>query len=90
LNLDTFKATPLWEERRSGEQLAVNPKHRDYPCILAEALDVIFASGFDMQAASNTLQISATQLLKIVSHDNTALTWLNNERKERGIPTLKT
>jgi hypothetical protein len=90
LDLDTFKATSLWESRRSGEQLAINPKHRDYPCILAEALDVIFACEFDMKVAANTLQVSATQLLKIISHSNAALTWLNNERKERGLSALKT
>ena len=90
LALDTYKCTELWEGRRSGEQLAINPKHRDYPCILAEALDVIFTSEFNMNGAATTLQISATQLLKIVAHDNDALKWLNDERKECGLSVLKT
>ncbi len=90
LVLDGYKCTELWDERRTGEKLAINPKHRDYPCILAEALDVIFASEFDMSSAADTLQISPTQLLKIVSHDNDALKWLNDERKERGLSRLKT
>ncbi|MAI67907.1 MAG: peptide chain release factor-like protein [Phycisphaerae bacterium] len=88
--IDAFKASLLWEERRNGDQLGINPKHRDYPCILAEALDVVFACDFNMPTAAEKLQISATQLLKIVAHDNAAITWLNEQRKERGLSALQT
>jgi hypothetical protein len=90
LDLTVFSNSDLWEERRSGNTFAISPKHSDYPCILAESLDVILASDFDMQTAANALQISATQILKIVSHDTAALTWLNQQRKERGLSALKT
>jgi hypothetical protein len=89
ITLDTFKATALWEERRNGDQISINPKHRDYPCILAEALDLVLATDFDMQASAKKLQISATQLLKVVTHDNAAITWLNEQRKERGLSALR-
>tara|TARA_X000001036_G_scaffold28462_2_gene23490 strand:+ start:1358 stop:1960 length:603 start_codon:yes stop_codon:yes gene_type:complete len=88
--IDAFKASLLWEERRNGDQLGINPKHRDYPCILAEALDVVFACDFNMPTAAEKLQISATQLLKIAAHDNAAITWLNEQRKERGLSALQT
>ena len=89
ISLEQFVSTPLWEERRSGNQLAINPKHRDYPCILAEALDVAFASEFDMRIAADTAQISSTQLLKIITHEPAAFVWLNEQRKERGLSALK-
>jgi len=89
ISLEQFVSTPLWEERRSGNQLAINPKHRDYPCILAEALDVAFASEFDMRIAADTSQISSTQLLKIITHEPAAFVWLNEQRKERGLSALK-
>jgi hypothetical protein len=89
LDLSTFKNSALWEERRSGDTLAINPKHNDYPCILAETLDVVFAADYDMQTAASTLQITATQIVKIVSHDSAAFTWLNEQRKERGLSALK-
>ena len=89
ISLEQFVSTPLWEERRSGNQLAINPKHRDYPCILAEALDVAFASEFDMRIAADTSQISSTQLLKIITHEPAAFVWLNKQRKERGLSALK-
>ena len=58
--------------------------------ILAETLDVILASDFEMSIAATTLEISATQLVKIIAHDNAALKWLNDARKDRGLSTLKT
>ncbi len=89
ISISTYTVSELWESRRTGEQFAINPKHRDYPCILAEALDVVFVYEFDMKAAAEKLQISATQLLKIVAHDSAALTWLNEQRKERGLSALR-
>ena len=86
---NTYTPSELWESRRTGEQFAINPKHRDYPCILAEALDVVFAYEFDMKASAEKLQISATQLLKIIVHENAAYAWLNEQRKERGLSALR-
>lgn len=85
-----YKPSELWEARRQGDQFAINPKHSDYPNVLAEALDVLLACDFDQGVAAEVLQISSTQLLKIIGHDKAALTWLNNQRKERGLSTLKT
>lgn len=88
IDLDTYKSTDLWEERRQGDQFPINPKHRDYPDVLAEALDIIFTCEFDQTTAAGMLQISSSQLLKIVSHDKEALTWLNDQRKARGVSPL--
>ena len=90
IDIGTYSTSELWESRRKDEQLAINPKHSDYPNILAEALDIIHACEFDMSAAATLLKISATQLLKIVSHDKAALAWLHDERKERGLSALRT
>lgn len=89
ITTSTYTTSELWESRRKGEQIAINHKHRDYPCLLAEALDVVFAYEFDMKAAAEKLQISATQLLKVISHENAAYTWLNEQRKERGLSALQ-
>lgn len=88
ISLDSYKPSALWEERRQGSQFPINPKHRDYPHVLAEALDIIFTSDFDQSAAAETLHISSSQLLKIISHEKAALTWLNDQRKERGLSPL--
>ena len=86
---DSFESSSLWEERRNGDQFPINPKHRDYPHVLAEALDVLLACDFDQVKAAEVLQISPTQFIKLVGHDKAALTWVNNQRTDRGFCTLK-
>jgi hypothetical protein len=89
IDVDCYTPTELWVSRRQGDQLPINPKHGDYSAILAETLDVILASVFDMSKTSEVLQVSKTQLLKIVSNDKAALTWLNEQRKEHGLKPLQ-
>ncbi len=89
IDIDSYTPTELWESRRQGDRLPINPKHGDYSAILAETLDVLLACDFDMSNASEVLQVSKTQLLKIVSSDKVAFTWLNEQRKERGLKPLQ-
>ena len=86
--IETYTPTNLWESRRQGDQLPINPKHGDYSAILAETLDVILATDFEMSRASDILKVSNSQLLKIVSHDKAAMTWFNDQRKERDLKPL--
>ncbi len=90
ITADSYSPTELWESRRQGTQLPINPKHSDYSAILAETLDVILACDFEMGEAATVLHVTPTQLIKIIGNDKTALTWLNNQRKERDLSPLKT
>ena len=38
---DGHRPSELWSRRRQGTRLPVNPRHADYPALLAEALDLI-------------------------------------------------
>ena len=84
----SFIPSQLWENRRQGDKLPINPKHSDYPAVLAEALDVIYAFDVNIPNAAKALEISSSQLVKIVSGDKTDLTWVNNQRKERDLKPL--
>jgi hypothetical protein len=90
VTLDSYAPTELWENRRQGNQLPINPKHSDYSPILAETLDVLLAADLEMSRASEVLQVSGTQLVKLISNDKVALTWLNAQREERGLKPLQT
>ena len=35
--------SPLWLTRCQGGKIVISPRHEDFPAILAEALDVLFA-----------------------------------------------
>ena len=65
-------------------QLEINPEHHDYPALLAEALDVIGACGWDAKTASLRLECSATQLVKLAKAHPPALAMWNREREGLG------
>ncbi|MCK4872543.1 MAG: peptide chain release factor-like protein [Phycisphaerales bacterium] len=56
----------LWKSRCRKGQLAINPKHRDYPALLAEALDVLASIGWDPKKAAVRLDVTPSQLIKLV------------------------
>jgi hypothetical protein len=83
------KPSELWERRRQGAQMSINPNNRDYPALLAEAMDVIWARKFDVAGAAGLLGITMSQLAKLVRHERHAFTLLNQGRTDRGLPALK-
>ncbi|MCC6660217.1 MAG: peptide chain release factor-like protein [Phycisphaerales bacterium] len=58
--------SPMWLARSRGGRIACNPEHRDYPAMLAEALDMIEGSGGDTRAAAVRLGTTRTQLVRFV------------------------
>ena len=84
-----WKSSEIWSKRQQGNQLPINPKHRDYPHLLAEVLDLLFAFDFDLAATAERASISSSQFVKLICHDKLAFVWVNNQRKERGLHPLK-
>ncbi|MEE2907452.1 MAG: peptide chain release factor-like protein [Planctomycetota bacterium] len=83
------KPSELWTVRRQGRSISVNPMHADYPALLAEALDVIVARRYDVAGAAGVLDISMSQLAKLVRHDKRAFAMINRGREAQGLPRLK-
>jgi hypothetical protein len=86
---ERHRASPLWQQRRQGRQMSINPRHGDYPALLAEALDVIVARGFDVAGAAGVLGLSMSQLARLVRHERQAFALVNQGRRSRGLPALK-
>ena len=78
----------LWRERCRGGRIVVNPKHRDYPSLLAEAMDLIEACGHDMKTAGVRLECTASQLARLLRHHPPALGSVNERRKALGLRPL--
>ncbi|MHC4826593.1 MAG: peptide chain release factor family protein [Planctomycetota bacterium] len=89
VNPKRYEASELWRQRRQGEKLPVNPRHKDYAALLAEALDVVAACSFDVGGAAGVLGVTMSQLARLVRHDRHAFAWLNEGRRTRGLPALK-
>ncbi len=70
-------------------RISVNTEHRDYPSLLAEAMDAIEACDYDMKRAGMRLETSTAQLIKLVREHKPALARLNAQRAERGLPTVR-
>lgn len=76
--------SPMWRSRVDGGRIACNERHRDYPAMLAEALDVVHAAGLDLHRAALRLACSSSQLLKLIAKQPGALAALNAARQARG------
>lgn len=79
----------LWLSRVRGGRIAVNPEHRDFPTLLAEAMDAIAACAWDVRAAAAHLGVSATQIVRFVGEHPAALVAVNRRRAELGLPALR-
>lgn len=79
----------LWTQRRSGTRIRCNPAHHDFPALLAEALDVAHAVGWEPRAAGEHLGVSASQLIKLVKQHPPALAIWNSARAEAGLNPLR-
>jgi hypothetical protein len=80
--------SPLWRGRVAAGRLSINPDHDDFPALLAEALDAVAAAEYDVAAAAERLEITASQLTRFLKHEPQAWTRFNNHRREHGLRTL--
>ncbi len=78
-----------WLRRMKGGISKVNPDNADFPALLALALDTIYSADLRMADAARALQVTATQLTRLVAAAPTAFADLNRSRKERGLRALQ-
>jgi hypothetical protein len=78
----------IWKSRAANQRIRVAVDHEDFPAVIAEALDFLEAEGFDPVAAARRLEVSSSQLLKLVGSEPAAWTWLRRKRAESGLPPL--
>lgn len=72
-----------------GGRIACSADHHDMPALIAEALDVIADAGWDVKTAAIRLEVSSTQLVRLLKDHPPALERLNRERMGRGDHPLK-
>lgn len=78
----------LWQSRMVGGRLAINPKHDDFPTILAEAMDVMVEERFDLSRTAELLEISMSQLIKFLKKGPAAWGSVCEGRRQRGLRPL--
>lgn len=78
-----------WKARTRSGRIVVSEKHKEFPAMLAEALDVLEACDYDLRQAAIRLDVSATQFIRLLSRHPPALAKLNEAREARGERPLK-
>jgi len=79
----------LWRSRCRGGRINVGRQHFDFACLLAEALDQIESTDFQLAAAAERLGCSTTQLIKLIKMEDKALMLVNRRRQQAGHGRLK-
>lgn len=78
-----------WRARVKDGKLSLNPRHHDFPAMLAEALDMVIDSRLDLAKSARRLDITTSQLLKLLRHEPRALEQVNQARQKRKLRPLK-
>ena len=78
-----------WLSRVGGGRIAISPQHDDFPALLAEALDVLAASGMDLQRSAASLHCTPSQLTKFLQLESRAMTQVNARRSQLGLRPLR-
>jgi len=81
--------TELWMARCTKGRIACNREHADFPAMLSEAMDVLFACGLDAKKAATRLGCSSSQLVRLIAKHTPAIRRLNRDRRERGMHALR-
>ena len=79
----------LWRGRVLSGKLKVNVNHEDFPALMAEALDWVFAFELNLASAGNKLGLSTSQLVKFLKLSPEAWQNVQQKRHDRGLPRLK-
>ncbi len=79
----------LFRSRCRGGKIAINTKHHDYPAILAEAIDIIEQKHYKIDKAAIVLDLTMSQLVKLIAKEPAALAMVNRKRVERKMRPLK-
>lgn len=80
--------SPLWQSRVRGGRIAVSPEHRDYPTLVAEAMDQLAVAGWQPGTAAERLGVSSSQLVRLLGKNPAALVAFNRARATVGLRPL--
>jgi RF-1 domain len=78
----------LWLSRLKSGRIEVSQSHEDFPALLAEALDTISACAADVKVAAESLQSTASQLIKFLRQEPRALQLVNEWREAKNLHRL--
>jgi hypothetical protein len=85
---DPAGPSALWKARSTGGRIVVAITHDDYPALVAEALDRLQATGWNLPLATLALGVTPSQLTRLFRRQPAAWTMLARQRAAAGLPPL--
>jgi len=82
-------ALAIWKKYCRNGRLQISENNWDWPCLLSILLDTLALENWDVQAASIVLEVSSSQLVKLLKKEPLALIRLNEERAACGKNALR-
>ena len=82
-------ALEVWKKYCRHGRLQISENNWDWPSLLSILLDVLACEDWDVQTASLVLEVSSSQLIKLLKKEPAALIRLNEERATRGKHALR-
>lgn len=79
----------LWRSRVKNRRINVSPTHPDFPVLLHLALDLVADKDNDLAAAADGLEISTSQLIKLLKANPQVFNHVQQIRKSRNLHPLK-
>ncbi len=80
---------PVWQQHLRAGKIHLRGDHHNFPTILADALDVIFAERLDVRRASERLGCTPSQLVKLLQMEPRGLQLVNQQREQAGLHCLR-
>jgi hypothetical protein len=84
VELSGFQPSLVWMDYCRSQRLRISEGNEYFPALLAEAMDVLSANDWDPALSAKCLNVSATQLVRLLSQYPAALDALNQELVARG------
>lgn len=84
-----YQPSEAWLRRIRKGRISVNPRHLDFPALLAEVLDRLQLDEDSIEQTAEAFRISKTQLIRFLANDSHALHALNERRKALGQRPLR-
>lgn len=85
---EKIERSEIWQKRKQGRKISINPAHADFPAMLADLLDCLAAANWDHKQTAQMLQLSTSQLIKFLKKEPPALAMLNEHRQKQGLNPL--
>ena len=83
-----IQPSELWRSRCRNQRIQVSADHADFPALLAELLDACTANHMELPATVAYLNVSSSQVVRMLKQYPAAWALFNQKRVEHGLAKL--